>query len=75
MDRDIKLDFLVSALHKGCFISTEDILQWMEKRNEETAYSLEQVPLKSLKGWNDANDCIAHDSGKFFTICKHVGFF
>ncbi len=68
MKRDLKLDFLISALHPGCVISTEKILDWMKQRNKETTYSLTQVPLSSLNGWNDRNDRICHDSGKFFSI-------
>lgn len=68
MDNNFKLDFLVSAMHNGHITSTENILQWMRRRNKETTYSLKQVSLHSLNGWNDNEDKIIHDSGKFFSI-------
>ena len=33
--QETRLNFLMSAMHKGCCISTEDVLVWMRKQNEE----------------------------------------
>ncbi|MCR5298047.1 MAG: NDP-hexose 2,3-dehydratase family protein [Paludibacteraceae bacterium] len=63
-----KLDFMMSALHHGTQITTGEILAWMKQKNDEIAYELKQVPLSTLKGWNDKDDHIAHDTGKFFSI-------
>lgn len=63
-----QLDFLISAIHSGNVISSSDVLHWMQKKNEETLYELNQIPLSQLKGWSYRQDCICHDSGKFFSI-------
>lgn len=65
---DAQLDFLVSALSHGSFISTRDILAWMKKQNEEVVSSIQQIPISELKGWSYRDDRIRHDSGKFFSI-------
>lgn len=61
-------DFLVSALHPGTIMSTQEILSWMHFKNMETNYKLIQKPLSQLEGWNDNHNNIAHNSGRFFTI-------
>lgn len=66
--QDVQLDFLISALHKGLFITTEEVLQWMKKQNEEVVSNIEQMPLSELKGWGYRDDRIRHDSNKFFSI-------
>ena len=30
-----QLNFLISAIHRGCCMSTKDILSWMKKKNNE----------------------------------------
>lgn len=65
---DAQLDFLVSALSHGSFISTHDILAWMKKQNDEVVSNIKQVPISELKGWSYRDDRIRHDSGKFFSI-------
>lgn len=65
---DAQLDFLVSALSHGSFISTESILAWMKRQNEEVNSYIKQIPLSDLKGWQFRDDRICHNSGKFFSI-------
>ena len=66
--QDAQLDFLVSAMHHGSFTSTEDILSWMKRQNNEVVSNIQQIPLNELKGWSYRDDRIRHDSGKFFSI-------
>jgi oxidase EvaA len=63
-----QLDFLVSALSHGSFMSTEQILSWMKKQNDEVASNIRIIPLSELNGWAYRNDRIRHNSGKFFSI-------
>lgn len=64
----VQFDFLVSALHPGLFVSTDNVLQWMEEQNRIVESKIEQIPLNRLKGWKYTDDRIRHDSGKFFSI-------
>lgn len=66
--RDSSLDFLISAIHHGLFMSTQDILAWMKKQNEEVVSNMEIIPISELRGWSYRDDRIRHDSGKFFSI-------
>ncbi len=70
MDRQIdsSLDFLASAFSSGSCISTEAILDWINQKNRDTTYALEQVPLSKLADWEYKEDRIKHKSGKFFSI-------
>ena len=63
-----QLNFLISAIHRGCCMSTKDILSWMKRKNDEICYHLQQIPLQNLKDWTDKNDKISHSTGKFFSI-------
>ena len=65
---DIQLDFLVSALHHGLFLSTKEILDWIKNRNIEVKYEINQIPLNQLQGWISNGYQISHNSGKFFSI-------
>jgi len=65
---DAQLDFLVSALSHGSFMSTEDILAWMKQQNDEVVSNIQQIPLTEVRGWAYRDDRIRHDSGKFFSI-------
>lgn len=65
---DIQLDFLVSALSHGTFISTADILKWVEQQNAEVRTEISQIPLHDMKGWDYQQDRLMHHSGKFFSI-------
>ena len=68
MVKDTALDFLISAMHHGLFMSTQDILAWMKKQNEEVVSNMEIIPISELRGWSYRDDRIRHDSGKFFSI-------
>lgn len=65
---EIELDFLISAIHKGYYISTANVLDWMKRQNDEVVSNIKQIPLNELKDWSFRNDRIRHDSGKFFSI-------
>lgn len=65
---DAQLDFLVSALSRGSFISTDSILAWMKQQNVEVVSNIKQIPLNELRGWSYRDDRIRHNSGKFFSI-------
>lgn len=65
---DTQIDFLVSSLHHGSYISTADILDWMKQQNNEVKSEINQIPLSKLNGWNYSDDRIHHQSGKFFSI-------
>ena len=41
---DVQLDFLISALSHGNFISTTDILMWMKQQNEDVVSNIKQIP-------------------------------
>ena len=53
---DVQLDFLISALSHGNFISTTDILMWMKQQNEDVVSNIKQIPIEQLKGWNYRDD-------------------
>lgn len=65
---DAQLDFLVSALSHGSFMTTEDILLWMKRQNDEVVSNINQISLTELRGWSYRDDRVRHDSGKFFSI-------
>lgn len=65
---DAQLDFLVSALSHGSFMTTKDILSWMKRQNDEVVSNIKQISLKELRGWSYRDDRVCHDSGKFFSI-------
>jgi len=62
------LDFLASALHRGSVISTEEVLNWMNQKNEEIESDIRLIPLNELKGWGYNVGKICHESGRFFSI-------
>lgn len=64
----IELDFLISAISQGCVISTDKVLAWMKRQNEEVISKIKQIPLEEVRSWSYRNDRIRHDSGKFFSI-------
>ena len=65
---EVELYFLLSALHKGSFISTEQVLRWMKQQNEDVKSCITPIPISELRGWNYVDDRICHHSGKFFSI-------
>lgn len=56
--QDVQLDFLVSALSQGNFVSTADILAWMKRQNDEVVSSIKQIPIEELNGWIYTDDHI-----------------
>lgn len=66
--QETQRSFLISAMHEGCCISTENVLAWMKKQNEEVQSEVKQIPISKLRGWEYRDDRIRHDSGKFFSI-------
>ena len=51
------------------FNSTEEIRQWIERRNREVEVKVEKIPFSEMKMWHSEKDgSIRHDSGKFFSI-------
>ena len=47
--KQVQFDFLVSALHPGLFITTDQVLEWMEEQNHIVESRIEQIPLEKLK--------------------------
>ena len=51
------------------FKSTQEIKQWIEKRNCEVEVKVEKIPFAQLSSWHSNQDgSICHDSGRFFSI-------
>jgi oxidase EvaA len=51
------------------FNSTDEIRQWIERRNHEVEVKVEKIPFAEMKMWHSEEDgSIRHDSGKFFSI-------
>lgn len=51
------------------FNSTEDILKWIQQRNNEVSVKVQKVPFHEMEGWHINDDgCLCHNSGKFFSI-------
>lgn len=63
-----QLDFLLSAMHHGFFMPTQDILAWIKKQNDEVVNEIKQIPICELREWNYRDDRIRHESNKFFSI-------
>lgn len=63
-----QLDFLISALSHGAFMSTPEILMWMKQQNEEVGTNVRKIPLADMMGWHYVEDRLCHNSGKFFSI-------
>lgn len=51
------------------FNSTDEIRQWIEKRNKEVTVKIERIPLSEMNKWHFEEDgSLHHDSGRFFSI-------
>lgn len=51
------------------FNSTEEIRQWIERRNQEVEVKVDRIPLSEMKMWHTKNDgSIHHNSGRFFLL-------
>ena len=65
---EVQFDFLVSAMSKGSFMSTEEILVWMKRQSAEVVTDIRQIPIDKMKGWSYREDKICHNSGHFYSI-------
>ncbi|MBQ3656335.1 MAG: NDP-hexose 2,3-dehydratase family protein [Bacteroidales bacterium] len=51
------------------FNSTDEIREWIKRRNREVTVDVRQIPFSEMKNWHSASDgSLHHDSGKFFSI-------
>lgn len=54
---------------KNPFRTTDEIHQWIMRRNQEVGVSVQQIPFAEMEGWYVADDgSLRHKSGKFFSI-------
>jgi oxidase EvaA len=60
--------FLISSLSKGLFYSIDEILQWIERKRNETSTKIEKIAIKDLEKWIFDEENIRHTSGHFFSI-------
>lgn len=67
---DIALDLLLSTITEyNPEMTTDQLLGWLKKLNEETVCNVKVIPLHKLKGWYfDGGRNLRHESGKFFSI-------
>ncbi len=55
--------------NKNPFNSTEEIKQWIERRNREVEVRVDKIPFANMKMWHSEQDgSLHHDSGRFFSI-------
>jgi len=55
--------------NKNPFNSTEEIRQWIERRNREVEVKVDKIPFAEMRMWHSEEDgSIRHDSGRFFSI-------
>lgn len=51
------------------FNSTQEIINWIEKRNREVNVVVKKIPFCQLEQWHsDPDGSLHHDSGRFFSI-------
>lgn len=51
------------------FNSTEELINWIECRNQEVQVSVKTIPFAEMQGWYlDSEGCLRHQSGRFFSI-------
>ena len=62
--------FLLSAsTEQNPFNTTQEVLKWIEKQNQDIRVDVKLIPFRDLKGWCfDADGNLRHVSGKFFSI-------
>lgn len=69
--KQVEIDFFKSALtKKSSFLSTPEILSWIQQLNSEIKTNVKQIPLEKLHKWNihKNNGFIQHESGNFFSL-------
>ena len=64
----VQFDFLVSAMSRGRFMSTEEVLAWMKHQKDEVSSVINQVSIDKLKGWSIQDDKLCHKSGYYYSI-------
>ena len=59
-----------SLVHtESIFQSIQEIHNWIQRRNQEVAVSVEEIPFSEMEGWYvDEDGSLRHQSGKFFSI-------
>ena len=52
------------------FNTTDEVLAWIERRNQEVEVNISKVPFSQLKGWvfDASTGNLRHETGKFFSI-------
>ncbi|OYU65014.1 MAG: NDP-hexose 2,3-dehydratase [Cytophagaceae bacterium BCCC1] len=69
--KQTEIDFFKSALTKDSeTMPSAKVLHWINEKNNETKYNINQIPLDKLKLWNFDNISgnIIHETGSFFSI-------
>ena len=67
---EIELDFARSLqTEENPFLTTDQALEWLYQKREETTVNIKEIPFSELNKWNfDEEGNLRHDSGKFFSI-------
>ena len=50
------------------FNSTEEIKEWIRRRNNEVTVDVKQIAFSEMEKWQISNNSIDHTSGRFFSI-------
>ena len=51
------------------FNSSEELLDWIERRNREVSVDVQPIPFSKMSGWHiDEDGCLRHDTGRFFSV-------
>lgn len=51
------------------FNSTEELIEWIARRNREVEVQVDRIPFDQMKKWHsDPDGSLHHDSGRFFSI-------
>ena len=69
--KEIELLFLKSALTlDNPFNTTEEILDWVKKRNDEVNVEINRIPFSAMDNWrlDKKTGAVMHSSNKFFSI-------
>lgn len=69
--KEIELLFLKSALTlENPFNTTEEVLQWVKKRNEEVNVNIKRISFDEMDNWSldKQKGAVVHSSNKFFSI-------
>ncbi|OEK06778.1 NDP-hexose 2,3-dehydratase family protein [Roseivirga misakiensis] len=73
MDRTVlNTDLLLGSAitEENPFISTEETLHWLRKRNAATKVNVNKIPFREMKDWHldEKQGALRHSSGRFFSI-------